>query len=77
MGTNEWILCPMLTEKKMVLKLMPQRQTHAQGEKKQRVGVFRFIGLALHRFCQTESLIIDRYVPFRDLVLQCILLLLN
>ena len=70
MGTNEWILCPMLTEKKMVLKLMPQRQTHAQGEKKQRVGV-------LHRFCQTESLIIDRYVPFRDLVLQCILLLLN
>ena len=46
-------------------------------KKKQRVGVFRFIGLALHRFCQTESLIIDRYVPFRDLVLQCILLLLN
>ena len=33
-----------------------------EGKKKQRVlGVLRFIGFALHSFCQTVSLIIDMH----------------
>ena len=58
---NEWILhvYPMLTEKKEGTKC--PKPMLKEKKKKQRVGVFRFIGLALHSFCQTESLIIDMY----------------